>query len=203
MEHIHCGRCRQSKPASAFAPSQRRNWKWCRSCYRSWYLERSGGLRKRLCDQCGTSMSVTGRRAAEQFVYCSRACKDRARKDAVIAAREQSKPDRWCRHCGVHMPRSMRSDASYCSAKCNNAAHQLTRRASARSGAKQERIDRAFIIARDEGRCHICGSEPKGSDLTIDHVVPLALGGKHVSENLAVACLSCNCSKGARLLSST
>lgn len=195
-----CGSCRRCKHREYMR-------RWYHRAGDSWqdkpYLASgSGGQILLKCKACGTEYQTTVRNA-RRSIYCSRACKDRAHKDAAIAAREQSKPDRWCRHCGVHMPQSMRSDASYCSAKCNSAAHQQTRKASARSGAKQERIDRAFIIARDEGRCHICSSEPKGSDLTIDHVVPLALGGKHVSENLAVACLSCNCSKGARLLSST
>lgn len=33
-----------------------------------------------------------------------------------------------------------------------------------------------------------------------DHVVPIARGGKHVRENLVVACVSCNLSKGPKLL---
>jgi hypothetical protein len=37
--------------------------------------------------------------------------------------------------------------------------------------------------------------------LTIDHVVPLVLGGTNASENLFAACNGCNRSKGGRLLS--
>lgn len=36
---------------------------------------------------------------------------------------------------------------------------------------------------------------------TVDHIKPLARGGKHEIENLAPACLPCNCSKGTKLLS--
>lgn len=46
--------------------------------------------------------------------------------------------------------------------------------------------------------CVYCGSTEK---IEIDHVVPLARGGKHEPENLAPACRSCNRSKGASLLS--
>lgn len=44
--------------------------------------------------------------------------------------------------------------------------------------------------------CTYCGQP--GS--TLDHVVPLARGGRHSIENLTVACVSCNSSKGAKLL---
>lgn len=34
----------------------------------------------------------------------------------------------------------------------------------------------------------------------IDHIKPLAKGGLHTISNLTIACVSCNCSKGAKLL---
>ena len=43
--------------------------------------------------------------------------------------------------------------------------------------------------------CAYCG---KQVGLTVDHVVPLASGGSNSIENIVPACLSCNCSKGAR-----
>lgn len=114
--------------------------------------------------------------------------------------RSCAKPERQCRHCGKKLTPKHRADAAYCSAVCNSAAHSQTRKASARSGGRQQRIDRASVIERDNGRCHLCGAFPSPSDLTLDHIVPLAKGGSHTYENLAVACLSCNCAKGARSL---
>lgn len=46
--------------------------------------------------------------------------------------------------------------------------------------------------------CTYCGS---AENITIDHIIPLSRGGKHVAENLAAACYACNSSKGNRLLS--
>lgn len=43
--------------------------------------------------------------------------------------------------------------------------------------------------------CLKCGSEEQ---LTLDHVVPLSLGGKHELANAQILCRSCNCSKGNR-----
>lgn len=44
--------------------------------------------------------------------------------------------------------------------------------------------------------CHICGKRfTKGDPATIDHVIALADGGPHDPNNIALAHLSCNCSK--------
>jgi 5-methylcytosine-specific restriction endonuclease McrA len=66
-----------------------------------------------------------------------------------------------------------------------------------------ERIDRLAIIARDRGICYICGKRPGIEDVTLDHVIPLAKGGSHASDNLKVACLGCNLRKHTRLPSET
>jgi 5-methylcytosine-specific restriction endonuclease McrA len=71
----------------------------------------------------------------------------------------------------------MRADARYCSPECNSHAHHQTRKASARIGARQERIDRASIIERDGSCCHICGELVPEALITIDHIVPLAENG--------------------------
>jgi 5-methylcytosine-specific restriction endonuclease McrA len=47
-------------------------------------------------------------------------------------------------------------------------------------------------------RCAYCG---KACEPTIDHLVPLSRGGQHIASNVKPACLSCNSSKGARLVS--
>lgn len=55
---------------------------------------------------------------------------------------------------------------------------------------------REEIYERDGHRCVYCGTE---SDLTIDHKIPVKLGGQHCVSNLVTACRSCNARKGARL----
>lgn len=48
------------------------------------------------------------------------------------------------------------------------------------------------------GKCLCCGRTD--IKLTMDHVVPISLGGKHVIENLQPLCKSCNCKKGAKTI---
>lgn len=43
-----------------------------------------------------------------------------------------------------------------------------------------------------QGKCYYCGRKVKPSELTMDHLIPLARGGKSVRENLVPACKDCN-----------
>ncbi len=45
-------------------------------------------------------------------------------------------------------------------------------------------------IAR--GRCHYCGQQVPPKELTLDHVVPLARGGRSTKGNCVPACKECN-----------
>ena len=54
---------------------------------------------------------------------------------------------------------------------------------------------RFSIYARDGYRCKICGR--KTNDLEIDHIYPIAKGGKSTYDNLQTLCHSCNKKKGA------
>jgi 5-methylcytosine-specific restriction enzyme A len=42
------------------------------------------------------------------------------------------------------------------------------------------------------GRCRYCGSIVPQKDLTMDHLVPLAAGGRSTKENLVPSCKACN-----------
>jgi len=53
------------------------------------------------------------------------------------------------------------------------------------------------ILKRDGHRCRYCGAAAPDVQLTIDHVVPVALGGDDSSSNLATACRDCNSGKSS------
>jgi hypothetical protein len=55
---------------------------------------------------------------------------------------------------------------------------------------------RRRVFRRDGGRCVACGSEEL---LQFDHVIPVALGGASIDENLQLLCAPCNRDKGAAL----
>jgi 5-methylcytosine-specific restriction endonuclease McrA len=59
-------------------------------------------------------------------------------------------------------------------------------------------FSRANIYARDDHRCQYCGTNFPTSELTFDHVVPVAQGGRKDWENIVTCCVTCNRTKGGR-----
>jgi 5-methylcytosine-specific restriction endonuclease McrA len=58
------------------------------------------------------------------------------------------------------------------------------------------KLSRRGILARDKHTCQYCSH--KGSDLTLDHIVPRHKGGPTDWDNLVCCCLKCNNKKGNR-----
>ena len=53
------------------------------------------------------------------------------------------------------------------------------------------------VFKRDSFTCQYCGSTPPKAILHVDHINPVALGGKNNLDNLITACSVCNIGKGA------
>lgn len=79
-------------------------------------------------------------------------------------------------------------------------AEKAARRRAVLAGVTVEAVDRNAIIKRDRRICYLCGKFLKWREVTLDHVIPVARGGKHTANNLRVACGPCNFSKQARPL---
>ena len=57
------------------------------------------------------------------------------------------------------------------------------------------------VLNRDGFKCRYCGASQKdGATLHIDHVKPVALGGRNEITNLVTACAECNLGKSAKTL---
>ena len=54
-------------------------------------------------------------------------------------------------------------------------------------------LSRDNVFKRDGFKCQYCGTE---KELTLDHLIPKAKGGKTSWNNLVTACKSCNAKKG-------
>lgn len=163
--------------------------------------KQGGGIVSKDCEHCGETYTGIARSMAERE-YCSRRCTIDARR---IREREERiannlRANRNCLHCGSAVPATMRSHAVYCSRKCLALSHKATRKAliRMRSDGAVTHIPRAYIIERDNSRCHMCRKKCKREEIHLDHVIPLSKGGTHTLENLRVACAPCNLSKGDR-----
>ncbi len=58
--------------------------------------------------------------------------------------------------------------------------------------ARELRASAWWKRKRGAGVCHFCGGKFKPQELTMEHIVPLARGGKSVKSNLVPACKECN-----------
>lgn len=53
------------------------------------------------------------------------------------------------------------------------------------------------LLDESDRRCQKCGCR---TNLTLDHIVPLILGGRHEKSNTQILCRSCNSSKGINVI---
>lgn len=55
------------------------------------------------------------------------------------------------------------------------------------------------VLRRDNHQCRYCGAAAPDATLTVDHVIPTALGGGDDPSNLVTACMPCNSGKSATI----
>lgn len=67
-----------------------------------------------------------------------------------------------------------------------------------RNGLASVTFSRRNIFKRDHWSCQYCGVQPGSEELTIDHVLPRAQGGRSTWENCVLACVPCNARKANR-----
>ncbi|MEU3096471.1 HNH endonuclease [Streptomyces sp. NPDC006967] len=139
----------------------------------------------------------------------------------LAAKAQESWFSRQCAGCSAELNPS--SEEEYCGDSCRPDLSEsvpafinsspATRIASFRStaayralaGAYFEDVDPLEIIEAAGWRCELCGGEiPRFVDrfdpqaATVDHHMPLALGGHHVYSNMRAAHRRCNSSKNAK-----
>jgi 5-methylcytosine-specific restriction endonuclease McrA len=168
-----CGASLEGRPASSVFCS--------RKCYREYARPDC------VCRQCGREFRP---KTKERMTFCSRECyqahlRDVADPDPVrVGVRAYQKTDRG--------QASLRRGWAM-------------RRARKKGNGRTESIDPKDVFERDGWRCGICGKEvrkgllfPHPESATLDHIIPLAVGGEHVWQNVQCAHFRCNGSKGAR-----
>lgn len=58
---------------------------------------------------------------------------------------------------------------------------------------------RMMLYNKADGRCQLCGRKILFESMTLDHVIPLKMGGEDNVNNLQIACEICNSSKASYL----
>jgi len=111
-----------------------------------------------------------------------------------------------CSICGKRIDHS-NGNRNYCSKECSQIGkvrmwkrYWNVRRTIYKDG---DLFDAEEIFDRDDWNCHICGKpinpsekHPAPMSATIDHLIPILKGGRHIRENVKAAHLRCNIQKG-------
>lgn len=154
------------------------------------------------CNDCKSKMDTLTRKRAEGLVReipAFKICIDcNVEKPPNSFARRQGNRDGLngvCYEC-----EAARRMAYYYTEE-GNAMHKAAqaRRRIRIESTEIEPVSYAEVIERDGQVCHICEGNVAMENLTIDHVVPLAKGGAHIFDNLAVAHWFCNSRKNDKL----
>ena len=61
-----------------------------------------------------------------------------------------------------------------------------------RRKAREIRVSQWWKRRLARGSCHYCNRETPAEGLTMDHIVPIARGGRSTRGNLVTACKTCN-----------
>lgn len=149
-----------------------------------------------------------------QRKFCSRRCNGTAHRDskaATCSTPECDRPVRAKGFCNAHYKAQHPNRKLW---KKNGKPE--VRRAALRKKDQRRRarmkgdpdaslIDRDEVGARDGWRCGLCRkcvdptlAYPSPQSPSLDHIVPLSLGGKHALSNVQISHLACNVAKGNR-----
>lgn len=138
--------------------------------------------------------------------HCSQRCYKQTRKGRQFRS--------WmCETCPAVIPAGTRGDRRFCDdcargrilANGRFRAHRRRVVIDGLDGAAYERFDDREIFERDRWRCGLCRKRvnrrlnfPHPMSASLDHMVPIIEGGRHVRANVQLAHLACNVRKGER-----
>jgi len=155
----------------------------------------------------GDAIRAAGKRNRErgrERIKAQKAASYLRTRDRVLAKcaeRYRKNPDRMKRRVAAWQkanPERTRASKRKWAKNNPDACKRLGMRRRARiAKAFVEDVSHAALAKRDGRRCKWCGRSDL--PLAVDHVTPIARGGKHAMWNCVLACKPCNSRKGSKL----
>lgn len=141
-------------------------------------IDLAGKYVNRLCPTCGTIFTNNNL----SVKYCSHECFTKTRKGVSRST----------------------DDEKLKLKKLRDSRHNHIKRARKRN-CVSEKFDSIEIFKRDDWKCYLCGDKidpkfkwPHPKSPSLDHIIPLSLGGNHLRTNTMATHLKCNLSKHTR-----
>jgi 5-methylcytosine-specific restriction endonuclease McrA len=172
------------------------------------------------CKACNKAMGQAYAKANPEKVRASRAAnyqKNAESRKAYVKEWRKNNPEKCRKYHAEYYARNEESERERQRLKSRNMPRDRKREIESRYLKKNPEKNRAkshrrrsrvrnngewVILDREYRRlyrsaCVACGSR---ENITADHVIPIILGGSHSIGNLQPMCMSCNTSKGSRLM---
>ena len=148
-------------------------------------------LAQKVCAVCGLPFQPS----VHDQLCCGSVCAMARR----TATKRSIRTERQCQQCGAIFSTGVsHPHRKFCSIRCARAASCHRRQARQRAGSADV-FDAIEIYERDGWRCAICGKPVKRGvngrhplQPSLDHIVPLSLGGAHTRDNVRCTHLHCN-----------
>ncbi|MCW2870884.1 HNH endonuclease [Actinacidiphila oryziradicis] len=202
----YCSKRCSSAASYRLSPEEREQARlgWLEDLARQEAAEQLARTRVRDCEWCGKDLpsTATGRRR-----FCDVACKNRHHFRATakerVAALQQwrlANPDKYKAIRVAYKDQIADYNRRYARANPEvfwNLRHLRRARLAAAGGPGVSASDWRNLLRRWGHRCAYCGTS---GPMTMDHIVPISLGGWHAIGNVIPACKSCNSSKSNQLL---
>lgn len=176
----------------------------CREADKKRKRETYVGKREKTCRFCGKELPKYKSR------FCCNECKNKYNRIKTGVVQSYEKKKRICVVCGKIFY-SHRQDKKACSIECTN----INRGKQRYNGIIVDKdIDLKKLSQRDNGQCMLCGLFVDWEDYekkdgvvvcggmypSIDHIIPISLGGLHSWDNVQLAHRICNSRKGNRFI---
>jgi 5-methylcytosine-specific restriction endonuclease McrA len=191
---------------------------YCDVCGSTMHYAASALFKHVNCKQC----KEIAKQAKKQELAAQREADRKAKAEAAEERKrihEQERTARmhdvYCAVCG-EMFQTTNPLRVTCSAECGrkraNTRHTRNKDTRISKDKRIDRIDLHDLFKRDDGVCHICGKQCNWNDYTVtdttiiagnwypsvDHIVPVSLGGADAWDNVMLAHRICNSIRGNR-----
>jgi len=210
-----CGEIIPIKKGRSSHPTAKRKYLYCsRGCaykhFKEWAKVGLGEAKPKHCPIHFYNCLICGKLFTSHYKKKKPICSDQCLHaydrwyfhEYAIKRHEHITHKRLCKYCNKEfIPQYGSKKRAFCSSKCLK-----------RWGSKQSKIKRGSfnskrklmrIYFRDNGICGICHKRislkniyPHDLCPSIDHILPVSLGGNHKDDNLRVTHLRCNVSRG-------
>lgn len=181
LQQKKCRECGQTKDSSCFAPFRH----VCKECKRVYYRAWRAANQDKLRDDKQRWKDENRERSRKS----NRISAAKARAADPERFRETAR--RWQSKNPEKKREALRKWQAAHGADSTAARRSQTRA----NGGKITGDEWALLKAKYDYTCLCCGRKEPEIKLTLDHVIPIVLGGKNIISNAQPLCRSCNCQK--------